>query len=141
MTKAAVKQDGRLSSTSLTCCSPCTSTKPFSTPEETMRPSKTRKSCEKVTACALTFAMSLFGFSTPAQAENDPHGIATSTPIKHVIIIVGENRSFDHLFATLSAKKQERKGVEPSVRRHHQCRWHARAEFCQSASIPDRVRP
>src|SRR5438477_10455057 len=24
----------------------------------------------------------------------------TATPIKHVIVIVGENRSFDHLFAT-----------------------------------------
>jgi len=27
-------------------------------------------------------------------------GIKTASPIKHVIIIVGENRSFDHLFAT-----------------------------------------
>jgi phospholipase C len=26
--------------------------------------------------------------------------IPTATPIKHLIIIVGENRSFDHLFAT-----------------------------------------
>ncbi len=26
--------------------------------------------------------------------------IPTASPIKHVIIIVGENRSFDHLFAT-----------------------------------------
>src|SRR6201996_3184217 len=25
---------------------------------------------------------------------------ATTTPIKHVIVIVGENRSFDHVFAT-----------------------------------------
>lgn len=71
-----------------------------------MRPSKTRKSCEKGTACALTFAMSLFGFSAPAQAENDPHGIPTSTPIKHVIIIVGENRSFDHLFATYQPRSR-----------------------------------
>src|SRR5262249_11525474 len=29
---------------------------------------------------------------------------ATTTPIKHVIIIVGENRSFDHLFATYVPK-------------------------------------
>jgi phospholipase C len=28
----------------------------------------------------------------------------TKTPIKHVIVIVGENRSFDHLFATYKAK-------------------------------------
>ena len=26
--------------------------------------------------------------------------LPTATPIKHLIIIVGENRSFDHLFAT-----------------------------------------
>jgi phospholipase C len=29
---------------------------------------------------------------------NDPR--ATATPIRHVLVIVGENRSFDHLFAT-----------------------------------------
>ncbi len=29
-----------------------------------------------------------------------PHDDNTMTPIKHVIIIVGENRTFDHLFAT-----------------------------------------
>jgi phospholipase C len=28
------------------------------------------------------------------------HAAETETPIEHVIIIVGENRSFDHLFAT-----------------------------------------
>ena len=27
-------------------------------------------------------------------------GIPTATPIKHVIVIVGENRTFDHIFAT-----------------------------------------
>src|SRR5262249_961806 len=41
--------------------------------------------------------------SAPAGAA-DPDGavdrIPTASPIKHVIIIVGENRSFDHLFAT-----------------------------------------
>jgi phospholipase C len=31
----------------------------------------------------------------------------TKTPIKHVIIIVGENRSFDHLFATYVPKTGE----------------------------------
>ncbi len=32
--------------------------------------------------------------------DNDANRSDTATPIKHVIIIVGENRSFDHLFAT-----------------------------------------
>jgi phospholipase C len=29
-----------------------------------------------------------------------PHDLDTTTPIKHVIVIYGENRSFDHVFAT-----------------------------------------
>ena len=39
--------------------------------------------------------------SNPGQANEVTAGAAkTVTPIKHVIVIVGENRSFDHLFAT-----------------------------------------
>ena len=37
------------------------------------------------------------------------HQIKTATPIKHVIIIVGENRSFDHLFATYVPKQARRR--------------------------------
>src|SRR5215472_6052765 len=33
--------------------------------------------------------------------------LKTATPIKHVIIIVGENRSFDHLFATYKPKSRD----------------------------------
>jgi phospholipase C len=40
------------------------------------------------------------GASVPANADPSVNEINTVTPIKHVIIIVGENRSFDHLFAT-----------------------------------------
>ena len=32
----------------------------------------------------------------------------TATPIKHVIVIVGENRSFDHVFATYVPQKGEK---------------------------------
>jgi phospholipase C len=78
-----------------------------------MRPTMTRKWRAKVTACALTFAVSFFGLGAPAQAANDQDSAAdaikTATPIKHVIIIVGENRSFDHIFATYVPKsKSER---------------------------------
>jgi phospholipase C len=39
--------------------------------------------------------------TTPALAANiGPNDGKTATPIKHVIVIVGENRTFDHLFAT-----------------------------------------
>src|ERR1700747_1525527 len=32
----------------------------------------------------------------------------TASPIKHVIVIIGENRSFDHVFATYVPKKGEK---------------------------------
>jgi phospholipase C len=37
------------------------------------------------------------GTPAPAAAQQPP---AATTPIKHVIVIIGENRSFDHVFAT-----------------------------------------
>jgi phospholipase C len=40
--------------------------------------------------------------TTPAAGANDNK---TVSPIKHVIIIIGENRSFDHVFATFPAPK------------------------------------
>src|SRR5215469_13791482 len=43
--------------------------------------------------------------AAPGQASKAVKGDAnTVTPIKHVIVIVGENRSFDHLFATYVPK-------------------------------------
>ncbi len=35
----------------------------------------------------------------------DDHSAETRTPIKHVILIIGENRTFDHLFATYTPPK------------------------------------
>src|SRR5579862_6362736 len=64
----------------------------------------------KAVACALMFTLSIFSFGSSAQAGNDPDKavdkIKTATPIKHVNIIVGENRSFDHLFATYVPKNK-----------------------------------
>jgi phospholipase C len=77
-----------------------------------MYPSDKRKWKEKATACLLVFAISVFGFSAPVRADgdhdrdNDCDSIKTASPIKHVIIIVGENRSFDHLFATYVPKEK-----------------------------------
>ena len=52
-------------------------------------------------------AMLQFSIAGPlassAQAQEQEHG-GTATPIKHVIVIVGENRTFDHIFATYKAK-------------------------------------
>ena len=41
---------------------------------------------------------------TSAQDRESP---STATPIKHVIVIIGENRTFDHVFATYKPKKGE----------------------------------
>jgi phospholipase C len=42
-----------------------------------------------------------------ATAANNPGLGHTQTPIKHVIVIIGENRSFDHVYATYVPKKGE----------------------------------
>lgn len=63
--------------------------------------------------CASLLAVSILGFGALAQAQSDPDKavdkIPTATPIKHVIIIVGENRSFDHLFATYEPSNKSEK--------------------------------
>src|SRR6185437_11013845 len=64
-------------------------------------------------ACTSILALSVFGLGASAQAQADPDkavdSIKTETPIKHVIIIVGENRSFDHIFATYEPKNRDEK--------------------------------
>ncbi|HZP05647.1 MAG TPA: alkaline phosphatase family protein [Terracidiphilus sp.] len=42
-----------------------------------------------------------------AQSPHSSRDNDTATPIKHVIVIIGENRSFDHVFATYVPKKGE----------------------------------
>jgi phospholipase C len=43
----------------------------------------------------------------PAFAAAKDNSNNTRTPIKHVIVIIGENRTFDHVFATYKPKKGE----------------------------------
>lgn len=78
-----------------------------------MHLSKTRRWRAKTIACASMFALTILGLSTSAQAGSDQDKavdkLKTATPIKHVIIIVGENRSFDHLFATYEPKRKSEK--------------------------------
>src|SRR6202035_3829178 len=57
--------------------------------------------------------LSLMGSNTYA-VENGPMGgphnndRGTTSPIKHVIVIMGENRTFDHVFATYEPRPGER---------------------------------
>jgi len=75
--------------------------------------SNTRKWRTRVAACASMFVLSILGLGSSARAQSDPDNpvdaIPTATPIKHVIIIVGENRSFEHLFAAYVPKKKNDK--------------------------------
>jgi phospholipase C len=47
--------------------------------------------------------------ATPSGPSFGPNSrdLVTHTPIKHVIIIIGENRTFDHVFATYQPKSGE----------------------------------
>jgi phospholipase C len=45
--------------------------------------------------------------STAVTADRRGRGADTETPIKHVIVIIGENRSFDHVFATYVPRQGE----------------------------------
>src|SRR3984957_12561801 len=52
-------------------------------------------------------SLALFQFSIGAALTNAAPAQTTpktKTPIKHVIVIIGENRSFDHVFATYKPK-------------------------------------
>src|SRR5690242_7482129 len=54
-----------------------------------------------------TCSVALILFAVPAQGEDDRSDAAerkTATPIKHVIIIIGENRTFDNVYATYVPK-------------------------------------
>jgi phospholipase C len=56
--------------------------------------------------------VSLTSFTTPVSAQNvhadkEAHQPSTETPIKHVIVLIGENRTFDHLFATYEPRSGE----------------------------------
>ncbi len=62
-----------------------------------------RHAAAKVSVLAL-LAQSM----TPAFAAAQDNSAQTRTPIKHVIVIIGENRTFDHVFATYKPKKGER---------------------------------
>jgi phospholipase C len=39
--------------------------------------------------------------------DHDHDGVHTDSPVKHVIVLIGENRTFDHLFATYVPKHGE----------------------------------
>jgi len=61
--------------------------------------------CLRAGLCSLALIQLSFGATLAHAAENRSGD--TRTPIKHVIVIIGENRSFDHVFATYVPKNGE----------------------------------
>jgi phospholipase C len=62
-----------------------------------------RELCQRATLCACIAALLLNPVAAAGQtatAGSEATQQNTATPIKHVIVVIGENRSFDHLFAT-----------------------------------------
>jgi len=59
--------------------------------------------------CACLAALILSPLPAPAHNGNggDDDKPKTETPIKHVIVLIGENRSFDHVFATYVPKSRD----------------------------------
>jgi phospholipase C len=53
-----------------------------------------------VALCAMTINAIAPVAAAAAAGESGSNDGSTTTPIKHVIVIIGENRTFDHLFAT-----------------------------------------
>ena len=55
----------------------------------------------------------LIAFPIPASAQNrndggdGDHHHRTETPVKHVIVLIGENRTFDHVFATYVPRSED----------------------------------
>ena len=52
-------------------------------------------------------SMTVFQFSLGGPLVGSLQAQETETPIKHVIVLIGENRSFDHLFATYVAVSKD----------------------------------
>ena len=72
-------------------------------PSASMRRLRTCLSPGLLTIATISLAGSALG-GDPDRAVDK---IKTASPIKHVIIIVGENRSFDHVFATYKPKTND----------------------------------
>src|SRR5580698_7038963 len=64
----------------------------------------------RAAVAATTMVSVVAGPVLPATAQQfDAVGqVRTTTPIQHIIVIIGENRTFDHVFATYRPKPGER---------------------------------
>src|SRR5260221_4243142 len=70
------------------------------------RLSKWKENLPSVKQVLAAFLVSQLLVATPLRAQTDTgsNDHKTTSPIKHVIVIIGENRTFDHIFATYKPK-------------------------------------
>ncbi|GAC1432729.1 MAG: hypothetical protein NVS1B11_18780 [Terriglobales bacterium] len=69
-----------------------------------MHPKITERSIWRSLGFSAALLSTLFNLVSPSMlAAQQP----TATPIKHVIVLIGENRTFDHVFATYQPKNGE----------------------------------
>src|SRR5271169_5378185 len=71
-------------------------------------PSFLAKARQHLTVGTSLFAL-LVNLGAPVTSAAQPPAKkpATTTPIQHVIVIIGENRTFDHIFATYQPKSTD----------------------------------
>jgi len=62
--------------------------------------------CGVATCAMLINSMAPIVATAADAAPSGSNDSNTTTPIKHVIVIIGENRTFDHLFATYQPAKK-----------------------------------
>src|SRR5690242_14848079 len=61
---------------------------------------------QRIARCAAA-ALSILAAANVGHAASDAAATKTRTPIKHVVIIIGENRSFDHVFGLYQPRRGE----------------------------------
>ena len=83
-----------------------------------------------IVAASLGTLISCGGTAADDSAGNNK----TATPIKHVIVLIGENCTFDHVFGTYNPEEGT-DGLQSPVERHYQRGRHAGSQFCPIPAI------
>ena len=87
----------------------------------------------------LGVSLAALALSQGVRAEDAIEHIKTASPIKHVIIIVGENRSFDHLFATYVPKSRDERVLNLLSEHIVKADGSPDENFDQGASVSDHL--
>src|ERR1700680_3338479 len=75
--------------------------------ERTSPQSKTSVSAKLGASLLSVLLAALPAFSQSRDKDDEAERQATRTPIKHLIVLIGENRTFDHVFATYVPKSED----------------------------------